>query len=209
MLLMAACLPLTLSTLPGQPTHRSCLLGYGALVLIANNASADSRIHRIKQESASLRLERRLQTPQRHRPRRDSPCTSSLSMMQKPVYPPTYAERAVFSVSSNASDGKDSALGGKYSNAEAFQREVDSVVLSPTCACQENVYDLQQKVSQIEHECTALSRRLLRLETLPKALVQAFLTSDDITLMDRYACSAVVYNEELTTKRPLRRFATN
>jgi hypothetical protein len=66
------------------------------------------------------------------------------------------------------------------------------------------VYDLQQKVSQIEHECTALSRRLLRLETLPKALVQTFLTSDDITLMDRYACSAVVYNEELTTKRPLR-----
>jgi hypothetical protein len=88
-------------------------------------------------------------------------------MMQKPVYPPTYADHAVFSVSSNASDGKDSALG-------------------------------------IEHECTALSRRLLRLETLPKALVQAFLTSDDITLMDRYACSAVVYNEELTTKRQLR-----
>jgi hypothetical protein len=171
MLLMAACLPLTLSTLPGQPTHRSCLLGYGALVLIANNTSADSRIHRIKQESASLLLERRLQTPQRHHPRRDSPCTLSLSMMQKPVYPPTYAERAVFSVSSNASDCKDSALG-------------------------------------IEHECTTLcafvSRRLLRLETLPKALVQAFLTSDDITLMDRYACSAVVYNEELTTKRQLR-----
>jgi hypothetical protein len=125
-------------------------------------------------------------------------------MMPKPVYPPTYAERAVFPVSSNASDGNNTATGRKYSNAEAFQREVDSLVLSPTCACQQDVHDLQQKLSQIEHDYTALSRRLLRLETLPKALVQAFLTSDDMALIERYACCAVVYNEELTTKRPLR-----
>jgi hypothetical protein len=125
-------------------------------------------------------------------------------MMQKPVYPPTYAERAVFSVSSNASDGKDSALGGKYSNAEAFQREVDSLVLSPTCACREDVYDLQQRLARIEHDYTALSRRFLRLQTMSKDIVQAFLTADDIALMERSACSAVVYSGELTTKRPLR-----
>jgi hypothetical protein len=80
---------------------------------------------------------------------------------------------------------------------------MDSLVLSPTCACQENVYDLQQKVSQIEHECTALSRRFLRLETMSKDIVQAFLAADDIALMERSACSAVVYSGELTSKRPL------
>lgn len=208
MLLMAACLPLTLSTLPGQPTHRSCLLGYGALVLSANNASADSRIQRIKQEAASRRLERGLQTPQRQRPRRDSPCTARLSMMPKPVYPPTHAARTLLPVLSNASDGKDTPpggkYGGKYSNAEELQREMDSLVLSPTCACREDVYDLQQRLARIEHDYTALSRRFLRLEKMSKDIVQAFLTADDIALMERSACSAVVYSGELTTKRPLR-----
>jgi hypothetical protein len=185
MLLMAACLPLALSTLPGQPTHRSCLLGYGALVLSANNASADSSMQRIKQEATSRRLVCLLQNHHRHRPCRDAPYTARLSMLPRPVYPPT------------------AGTGGEYSNAEALQREMDSLVPSPACTCQD-VYDLQQKLSQVQHDYAALSRRLLRLETLPNALVQAFLASDDIALMERYACSAAVYNEQLTTKRPLR-----
>jgi hypothetical protein len=174
MLLMAACLPLTLSTLPGQPTHRSCLLGYGALVLSANNASADSRIQRIKQEAAGRRLVRGLQTPQRHRPCRDSPCTARLPMLPKPAYPPTHAARTLLPVLSNVSDGKDTPpggkYGGKYSNAEAFQREVDSLVLSPTCACRENVYDLQQRLSQIEHDYTAFPAGFCAWRRGPKTL---------------------------------------
>jgi hypothetical protein len=129
-------------------------------------------------------------------------------MLPKPAYPPTHAARTLLPVLSNVSDGKDTPpggkYGGKYSNAEELQREMDSLVLSPTCACREDVYDLQQRLARIEHDYTALSRRFLRLETMSKDIVQAFLAADDIALMERSACSAVVYSGELTTKRPLR-----
>jgi hypothetical protein len=45
---------------------------------------------------------------------------------------------------------------------------------------------------------------VLRLEGLLTDLVQTLQTSDDITLLERRTCSAVVYNEALTHSRPVR-----
>jgi hypothetical protein len=66
------------------------------------------------------------------------------------------------------------------------------------------VHDLQRKLARAQDDHRALARRVLRLEGMLVDLVQTLQTSDDIALLERRTCSAVVYNEELTRSRPLR-----
>ena len=72
-----------------------------------------------------------------------------------------------------------------------------------TCSC-DDVHAMQQKLSVLEQEHRVLTRRVLRLETITSDLVQTLQTSDDVSLLERRTCSAVVYNEQLTAERPLR-----
>jgi hypothetical protein len=63
---------------------------------------------------------------------------------------------------------------------------------------------LQRTVAKLQDQNSDLTRRTLRLEYLLSELLETMQTSDDVALLERRTCSAVVYNENLTEPRPLR-----
>jgi hypothetical protein len=81
--------------------------------------------------------------------------------------------------------------------------ELHNDLLQSTCSC-EDVHGLQRKLFMCEQEQRVLARKIMRLESITRDMVQTLQTSDDIALLERRTCSAVVYNEQLTEKRPLR-----
>ena len=71
------------------------------------------------------------------------------------------------------------------------------------CSC-DDVFVLQRTVAKLQDQNSDLTRRTLRLEYLLSELLETMQTSDDVALLERRTCSAVVYNENLTEPRPLR-----
>ena len=124
------------------------------------------------------------------------PCTTSTStpayLLQKPTYPPVSCDSVV---------GKPLVGEVELWNPRTSMLETD--LPHSTCSCNE-VHELQRKFSLCEQEQRVLARRILRLESISRDMVQTLQTSDDIALLERRTCSAVVYNEQLTAKRPLR-----
>jgi hypothetical protein len=122
------------------------------------------------------------------------PCTTStttpLHLLQKPVYPPV---------------GCDSVVGEPVVGQVKLSKhpELHNDLLQSTCSC-EDVHGLQRKLFMCEQEQRVLARKIMLLESITRDMVQTLQTSDDIALLERRTCSAVVYNEQLTEKRPLR-----
>lgn len=190
----AACSVLAAPVQPGVQAGRSrasvmmpVLLG-GAFVL-SGGARAEASMLRIKKEAASRRRARSQETL---RPGTfscfESAARGNALLLPKPMYPPGACD----ALEGPALGGP--ALGGP--RAELLLEEA-------TCSCQD-VHDLQQKLARAQDDHRALARRVLRLESLLVDFVQTLQTSDDIALLERRTCSAVVYNEELTRSRPLR-----
>ena len=78
-----------------------------------------------------------------------------------------------------------------------------ALATEPLCSC-DDVFGLQRTVAKLQDQNRDLTRRTLRLESLLSELLETMQTSDDVALLERRTCSAVVYNEHLTTPRPLR-----
>lgn len=123
--------------------------------------------------------------------RSESPCARTVLvpglLLPRPLYPP-------LSVAGNRS----ASVRGQVAEGVGA-----SVLLLRQCSC-EDVDALQQRQVYAEHELRALSRRITRLENMLKDVVDAFLTADDVALMERSTCAVVVYNEQLTKTCPPR-----
>ena len=196
----AACSVLAAPAHPGVQAGRSrasvmmpVLLG-GAFVL-SGGAGAEASMLRIKKEAASRRRARAQETL---RPGTfscfESAARGNALLLPKPMYPP----------------GACDALGGPALGGPALRGpralegpHAELLLEQATCSCQD-VHDLQRKLARAQDDHRALARRVLRLEGVLVDLVQTLQTSDDIALLERRTCSAVVYNEELTRSRPLR-----
>jgi hypothetical protein len=124
------------------------------------------------------------------------PCTASANtpayLLQKPVYPPVASDSAVCKRGVGEVELWHPSVG-----------MLDADLPHATCSC-DDVHGLQRKLGMLEQEQRVLARRVVRLESITRDVVQTFQTSDDVALMERHVCSAVVYNEQLTAKRPLR-----
>jgi hypothetical protein len=71
------------------------------------------------------------------------------------------------------------------------------------CSC-DDIEAFALRLLALEREQRLLVRSVSTLESVVRELLQGLQTSDDIALLERLACSAMVYNEELTSKRELR-----
>ena len=81
----------------------------------------------------------------------------------------------------------------------------ESARLSLCCECScDDVEAIGRRLLALEREQRLLVRSLSRLERVMRELLQGLQTSDDMALLERLACHAVVYNEQLTSKRELR-----
>jgi hypothetical protein len=115
-------------------------------------------------------------------------------LLQKPAYPPVGLYSAAYKLAAG-----DTSLMPTSRSCLA-----DATKLLPsTCSC-EDVHALHRSLCLLQQEHRVLSRRVLRLESITTDLVQTLQTADDIALLERRTSSAVVYNEQLTSKRPLR-----
>lgn len=110
-------------------------------------------------------------------------------LLPRPLYPPSLR---------NVCQKMNSTTGSAPEGVHIL--EEDSAFLLHECSCAD-IKMLESRLVNLEYEQRALSRKILRLETLFKDLVDTFLASDDIALFERNACLAVVYNEQLTKKR--------
>ena len=169
--------------------------GVRVVCLGQGGAGAEASMLRIKKEAASRRRARAQETL---RPGTfscfESAARGNALLLPKPMYPP----------------GACDALGGPALGGPALRGpralegpHAELLLEQATCSCQD-VHDLQRKLARAQDDHRALARRVLRLEGVLVDLVQTLQTSDDIALLERRTCSAVVYNEELTRSRPLR-----
>ena len=127
------------------------------------------------------------------------PCTTFTNnvvvLLQKPVYPPKATDCGV---------SKHTPCEAALMHAKEFVHGTDMQHMHQvTCSC-DDVHTLQRQLSVLQHDHRALTRKVLRLETIIADLVQTVQMSDDVALLERHTCSAVVYNEQLTAERPLR-----
>jgi hypothetical protein len=122
-------------------------------------------------------------------------CTCML--LPRPVYPPV----AVVEIASLATAYP--GLRDACSPIEGGLVLPCVVATGPLCSC-DDVFVLQRTVAKLQDQNRDLTRRTLRLESLMSELLETMQTSDDVALLERRTCSAVVYNEHLTAPRPLR-----
>ncbi len=71
------------------------------------------------------------------------------------------------------------------------------------CCCNA-VHALRAELSLQLHQHGELQRKVVRLETIVSEILEMLETCDDVALQEKNTCSAVVYNEQLTAKHPLR-----
>jgi len=199
-LAVAACSVLAAPVQPGVQAGRSrasvmmpVLLGGCAFVLGAGGPRAEASMLRIKKEAAGRRRARAQETL---RPGAFNcfECTArgDALLLPKPVHPRDQA---------SASSGLRATTPSLEDSPHAeLQLGINQ---QASCSCQD-VHDLQRKLARAQDDHRALARRVLRVEGMLVDLVQTLQTSDDIALLERRTCSAVVYNEELTRSRPLR-----
>lgn len=114
----------------------------------------------------------------------------SCMLLPRPVYPP----RAVVQSAPLAISCPPSAHDLKVSCGLPAGQQ---------CSC-DDVFVLQRTVEKLQEHNRDLTRRTLRLEYVLSELLETMQTSDDVALLERRTCSAVVYNENLTAPRPLR-----
>jgi len=115
-----------------------------------------------------------------------------LLLEPRPVYPP--------GAGGPGAAGADSAA-GPGARAGALQ----TIAVSPgaPCSC-DDLFDLERRVAKLQDHNRDLTRRTLRVEHIMSELLESMQGSDDVALLERHTCSAVVYNEQLTSSRPLR-----
>lgn len=122
-------------------------------------------------------------------------CTCML--LPRPLYPPGAAVQ-IASSATTCPGLRDACL---PSEGELILHTALATV--PLCSC-DDVFALQRTVSKLQEHNRDLTRRTLRLESILSELLETMQASDDVALLERRTCSAVVYNEHLTTHRPLR-----
>ena len=123
------------------------------------------------------------------------PCTCML--LPRPVYPPgAVAQIAPLATAYPGLRDVCSPSEGELLLPRALATE-------PLCSCGD-VFVLQRTVAKLQEQNRDLTRRTLRLESVLSELLETMQTSDDVALLERRTCSAVVYNEHLTAPRPLR-----
>lgn len=199
-LAVAACSALATPAQPRMPAGRSracVLLGCGAFALSAGGARVETSMLRIKREAASRRRARAQETLRSSTLRgvESTVCANTPELLlPKPAYPPPAYPPPACSLDVGGGTTTSSREGGPHAELLLGQA---------TCAC-EDLDDLRRKLARTQEDHRTLARRVLRLESLLADLVQTVQTSDDIALLERRTCSAVVYNEELTRSRPLR-----
>jgi hypothetical protein len=121
----------------------------------------------------------------------------SCMLLPRPVYPPrAVVQSAPLAISypELREAGSPSARDLKVSCALPAGQQ---------CSC-DDVFVLQGMVVKLQEHNRDLTRRTLRLEYVLSELLETMQTSDDVALLERRTCSAVVYNENLTAPRPLR-----
>ena len=73
------------------------------------------------------------------------------------------------------------------------------------CECSCNDFDaISRRLLALEREQRLLLQQHSKMERVIRELLQGMQTSDDIALLERLTCQAVVYNVELTSHRDLR-----
>jgi len=122
-------------------------------------------------------------------------CTCVL--LPRPVYPPAAVAR--MAPAATAYPGVRAA--GSPSEEDLLLH--CALATEPLCSC-DDVFVLQRTVAKLQDQHRDLARRTLRLESVLSELVESMEASDDVALLERRTCSAVVYNEHLTAARPLR-----
>lgn len=86
---------------------------------------------------------------------------------------------------------------------ESERTQQNTGMLESMCSC-EDVFDLERKLAKLQESNRDVTRRTIRLEHIMSDFVKVLQSSDDVALLERRTCSAMVYNEQLTTARPLR-----
>jgi hypothetical protein len=117
-------------------------------------------------------------------------------LLPRPVYPP--AAFAQMTPAATAYPGLRAA--GSPSGEDLLHC---ALATEPLCSC-DDVFVLQRTVAKLQDQHRDLTRRTLRLESVLSELLESMEASDDVALLERRTCSAVVYNEHLTAARPLR-----
>lgn len=64
--------------------------------------------------------------------------------------------------------------------------------------------DTERKHILIESKIMLMEAKVLRIENTLSTILEVLLKCDDRALLEKYTCSAVIYNEGLTKTRPLR-----
>jgi len=108
----------------------------------------------------------------------------------RPVYPP------------DAGGAGAAGAAGLGERASTLQTTA-AVSLETPCSC-DDVFDLERRVAKLQDHNREITRRTLRVEHIMSELLESLQSSDDVALLERSTCSAVVYNEQLTSSRPLR-----
>jgi len=136
----------------------------------------------------------RAQSPRRRRARKEDPEAFEPAVLEPAVlYPAALDPRPVYPSPGNL---PEFAAGSARENASTPPCDVP-------CSC-DDVFDLERRVAKLQDQHRELVRRTLRLEHIIADLLESMQESDDVALLERNTCSAVVYNEQLTSSRPLR-----
>jgi hypothetical protein len=118
--------------------------------------------------------------------------TCSFMLLPRPVYPPAAVAQITSPIRLCSSFKDDMPL------------LLHSAHTTPSpCSC-DDVFVLQRCVEKLQVLNLDLTRRVLRQELLLSELLESMQASDDVALLERKTCSAVVYNENLTSPRKLR-----
>jgi hypothetical protein len=111
----------------------------------------------------------------------------------RPLYPPD---------AGGPGDSGGAGAAGLGERASTLQTKT-AVSLETPCSC-DDVFDLERRVAKLQDHNREITRRTLRVEHIMSDLLESLQSSDDVALLERHTCSAVVYNEQLTSSRPLR-----
>ena len=71
------------------------------------------------------------------------------------------------------------------------------------CSC-DDVIDMQRSFAKLQANQCDITRRMQRLEFVMAELLSTMQSSDDMALLEKKTCGSMVYNEQLTSQRPLR-----
>ncbi len=96
----------------------------------------------------------------------------------------------------------------RTTNTLLAQKPVHPPICKKNVALRPNMYEAdgssESKVVLLESTVLRLENKVVCLEKILSDFLQVLQTCDDIALLEKNTCSAVVYNEELTQTRPLR-----